>query len=426
MGTSNHAIVVGAGIAGLGVAYFLSKEGMDVTVLDKDNGKNNCSYGNAGMIVPSHIVPLASPGIISKGLRWMLQAESPFYIRPRLDKRLFKWGWKFQQSSTEKHVEESGPILRDLLLANRELLIQIEEDEKLDFGFKKNGLLNLCKTQKCLDEESEVAEKANALGIPASVLSAEETRKMEPGLDMDIIGSTYFPMDCHLHPGSLLNKLKKRMQERGVTFRYHANVVGLHKSNRKAEGVVTTDGTVFEGSHVVLCPGAWTPELAANIGLSLPMQAGKGYSITLNNPRQLPDICALLSETKVSMTPMNGMLRFGGTMEIVGIDTSINPVKLRALKKSVCSFFPEFYLDDFDDQEIWVGLRPISPDGLPYVGAVDCYENVFTSTGHAMMGMSLGIASGLIISQLILDGEAKLSHRPIDPEPLCITLLTNH
>lgn len=415
MNKKNHAIVVGAGIAGLSVAYFLSKEGMEVTVLDKADGKDNCSYGNAGMIVPSHIVPLASPGIISKGLRWMLQAESPFYIRPRLDKRLFKWGWKFRQASTEKHVEESGPVLRDLLLTNRELLIQIEEEEQFDFGFKKNGLLNLCKTQKGLDEEAEVAEKANALGIPARVLSAEETREMEPSLEMEIIGSTYFPKDCHLHPGSLLNKLKERMQDRAVSFRYNTDVVGLQTENGRAQGVISADGVHLEGSHIILCPGAWTPELADNIGLSLPMQAGKGYSITLNNPKQLPEICALLSEAKVSMTPMCGKLRFGGTMEIVGIDTSINPVKLNALKKSVCNYFPEFSMNDFENQEIWVGLRPISPDGLPYVGAVDRYENLFTSTGHAMMGMSLGVASGQLISQLILNGKADLSHPLIDP-----------
>ncbi len=416
MSKKNHAIVVGAGIAGLGVAYFLSREGMSVTVLDKADGKDNCSFGNAGMIVPSHIVPLASPGIISKGLRWMLQAESPFYIRPRLDKDLFKWGWKFRQASTQKHVEESGPLLRDLLLANRELLLEIERKEQLEFGFKKNGLLNLCRTQEGLEEEIEVAEQANALGIPARVLSAEETRNMDPNIEMDIIGSTYFPKDAHLHPGSLLNKLKERMRERSVTFRYNTNIVGIREEKNKADGVVAADGEVIEGTKIILCPGAWTPKLADNTGLVLPMQAGKGYSITLGNPESLPEICALLSEAKVSMTPMYGKLRFGGTMEIVGIDTTINPVKLNALKKSACSYFPEFTMEDFEGQETWVGLRPISPDGLPYVGSISRYNNVYVSTGHAMMGMSLGVISGKIVSQLILEGEAGLEHPLIDPD----------
>jgi len=419
MSNKKRAIVVGAGIAGLGVAYYLNKSGIEVIVLDKGDGKDNCSYGNAGMIVPSHIVPLASPGIISKGLRWMLKADSPFYIRPRLDKDLFEWGWKFRKASTQKHVEESGPLLRDLLLTNRELLLKIEEEEELDFGFKKNGLFNLCKTEQGLEEEIEVVKKANALGIPAEVLSAEETRRMEPKINMDIIGSTYFPKDAHLHPGSLLNKIKERMADRGVSFRYNTHVTGLQCEDKRAQGVLTPKGELISGSHIILCPGAWTPELSENIGLKLPMQAGKGYSITIKNPKVVPETCALLSEDKVSMTPMNGKLRFGGTMEIVGMDTSINPVKLDALKKSVCRYFPEFSMDNFEDEEIWVGLRPISPDGLPYVGSIQRYKNVYVSTGHAMMGMSLGLVSGYTISQLMLEGDAELAHPLIDPNRYC-------
>jgi len=416
MSKNKHAIVVGAGIAGLGVAYYLNKKGMDVTVLDKDDGKDNCSYGNAGMIVPSHIVPLASPGIISKGLRWMLKADSPFYIRPRLDKDLFKWGWKFRKAATKKHVEESGPLLRDLLLTNRELLLKIEEEEELDFSFKKNGLFNLCKTEQGLEEEIEVAKKANTLGIPAEVLSAEETRRREPNIDMDILGSTYFPKDAHLHPGLLLDKIKQRMAARGVRFRYNTNIAGIDCEDDLAKGVITVKDGFISGSHVVLCPGAWTPELAKSDGLKLPMQAGKGYSITMNKPKVVPEACALLSEDKVSMTPMNGTLRFGGTMEIVGMDTSINPVKLNALKKAVCRYFPEFLMEDFEDQEIWVGLRPLSPDGLPYVGSIQKYKNVYVSTGHAMMGMSLGLVSGNIVSQLITKGDAELAHPLINPD----------
>lgn len=416
MDNIKRAIVIGAGIAGLGVAYYLNKKGIDVNVLDKNDGKDNCSYGNAGMIVPSHIIPLASPGIINKGLRWMLKSDSPFYIKPRLDKDLFRWGWKFRNASTQKHVEESGPLLRDLLFTNRELLLKIEEEEDLDFSFRKNGLFNLCKTEQGLEEEIDVVKKANALGIPAEALTAEETRQMEPNINMDILGSTYFPKDAHLHPGSLLDKIKERMAARGVNFRYNTHIAGIQCEDDLAKGVITKEGDFISGSLIILCPGAWTPKLAKNVGLKLPMQAGKGYSITINNPKVKPVACALLSEDKVSMTPMNGKLRFGGTMEIVGMDTSINPVKLNALKKAVCRYFPEFSMEDFEDQENWVGLRPISPDGLPYVGSVQKYKNVYVSTGHAMMGMSLGLVSGHIISQLITEGDAKLAHPLIDPD----------
>ncbi|HKK45025.1 MAG TPA: FAD-dependent oxidoreductase [Balneolaceae bacterium] len=415
MSKKEHVVVVGAGIAGLASAYYLNKEGFNVTVVEKSDGRDNCSYGNAGMVVPSHIVPLASPGIIGKGLRWMLKAESPFYIKPRLDKKLLSWGWKFKQASTEQHVEESAPVLRDLLLRNRQLLIDLEEDESLDFGFQKNGLFNLCRTEKGLEEETEVVERARELGIPAEVLSAEEVWKMEPKIEMDIIGATYFPKDAHLHPGLLMDRLKNVLRAKGVEFVFNEEVTGLASDSKQVKGVVTSDGQEIKGSKVVLCPGAWTSTLVSKLDFSLPMQAGKGYSITLQNPKSLPDICALLAEAKVSMTPMQGKLRFGGTMEIVGIDQSITPAKIKALKKSVVQYFPEYSMQDLNGHDVWVGLRPCSPDGLPYVGNINQYKNLFVSTGHAMMGISLSFSSGELISQLITEGQAELSHPLIDP-----------
>lgn len=415
MNNHKHVIVIGAGIAGISTAYYLNKAGMDVTVLDKGDGKDNCSYGNAGMVVPSHIIPLASPGIIKMGLKWMLKAESPFNIKPRFDKDLFKWGWQFKKASTAKHVEESAPLLKDLLLTNRELLIELEREEALEFGFQKNGLFMLCKTEKGLEEEAEIAQKANSLGIPASVLSADEVRQMEPNIEMDIIGATYFPKDAHFHPGSLMNRLRSLLKSRGVTFEFKKEVIALQVKSGNVTGVMEADGRVFEASKVVICTGSWTPLLTRAMGISMPMQAGKGYSITLRDPKGLPQICALLSEAKVSMTPILGKLRFGGTMEIAGTDTSINPIKFNAFKKSVCRYFPEYSLEDLDGNDVWVGLRPLSPDGLPYVGAIDRYKNVYVSTGHAMMGMSLGLVSGSIISKLIMKGGAELAHPLISP-----------
>jgi len=415
MNKKKHVIVIGAGIAGITTAYYLNKEGVKVTVLDKDDGTDNCSYGNAGMIVPSHIIPLASPGIISKGLKWMLSAESPFYVRPRLNLELLNWGWKFKQASTRKHVEQSAPVLKDLLMKSRELLVEIEEEETLDFHFEKKGLFMFCKTEEGLEEESEVVEKANDLGMPAEMLSPEEVAEKEPDLDLDIVGAAYFPKDAHLHPGSLMNGLKKLLADRGVDFVYQTEVQELLTERGGVTGVLSTGGKVVEGTHVVICTGAWTPSLSNRIGIKLPMQAGKGYSISLDNPKVLPDNCGIFSEAKVTMTPMNGMLRFAGTMEIVGTDRSINPKKILGLKKSVCNYLPEFSMQDLEVDDIWVGLRPISPDGLPYVGKLNKFDNVYASTGQAMMGMSLSPVSGKIIADLISRGSSEFTHPMINP-----------
>ncbi len=412
---NNGVIVIGAGIAGLSVAYFLNKSGLNVTVLDMGNGTDNCSYGNAGMIVPSHIIPLASPGVISKGLKWMLKPESPFYIHPAFDKDLFSWGWKFKKASTHKHVEESAPVLRDLLMANREILIQLEEEESLDFGLQKKGLFMFCKTEKGLEEEAEVAEKANSIGVPARVLSAAEVKKMEPNVELDIIGATYFPMDSHLHPGSLLDGLKLLLKKRGVQIEFNKEVLEIEVSDGKVSGLKMNDGSFRESDNVVIATGAWSRRLTGKIGMKLPLQAGKGYSITLENPKLIPKNCGIFSEMKVTMTPMNGMLRFAGTMEITSPNLKINEKKISGLKKSVVSYLPEFKMRDLEHQKIWVGLRPCSPDGLPYVGSSKKINGLYFSTGQAMMGMSLGMVSGKVLSEIMINGTSGLAHPLIDP-----------
>lgn len=415
MNKSDNAIVIGAGITGLGAAYFLNKAGFDVTVIDMDDGTDNCSYGNAGMIVPSHIIPLASPGVISKGLKWMLNPESPFYIHPKFSKELIQWAWNFKKASTPKHVEESAPLLRDLLLANREIIIKLEEEESLDFDFHKTGLFMFCNTQKGLDEESEAAEKANSIGVPAKVFSAKEVRDMDPGVDLNIIGATYYPKDSHVHPGSLMDGLKKLLLKKGVHFEFNTTFDQLLINSESVKGIQTKDKRIFKASKVVFCTGARSQEIAKRFGLQLLLQAGKGYSITLPKPKRQPRYCGIFSEAKVTMTPMSGMLRFAGTMEITGPEQSINPQKLLGLKKSVCEFLPEYQLEDLNHQKVWVGLRPCSPDGLPYVGQYNKINGLYISTGQAMMGMSLGLISGRIIADLIKNGQSEFSHVLIDP-----------
>ncbi|MDZ4852257.1 MAG: FAD-dependent oxidoreductase [Pirellulaceae bacterium] len=400
---SKHVLIVGGGVVGLCAAYYCARRGNRVTVVDRDveNG-NGCSYGNAGMIVPSHIVPLAAPGMLARGLKWTWNPESPFYIRPRLDWGLLDWGVKFWRASTDDRVAKAAPLLRDLHFASRACFEELSESFEDDFGFTQHGLLMLCKTPHVFDEEAKAAQKVIQLGVPAEVLDSAQTALRDPSIKMDVAGSVYFPKDCHFSPNRFMAELKKKCYGLGVRFYWQAEVEKLIREGNRIAAIRIPAGEL-EADEFVICGGSWSPNLTKQIGIKLPMQAGKGYSLTLPTPRQLPNICSILTEARVAVTPMGNMLRLGGTMEFAGLDTRIDSRRVRGIIRSVPKYFPEFQLTDFENIKPWSGLRPCSPDGLPYLGRTAKFKNLVISTGHAMMGMSLGPISGQIVASIIAD-----------------------
>ena len=401
---SKRIIIIGGGVIGLCTAYYSARRGFKVTVIERNAAtRDGCSFGNAGMIVPSHFVPLAAPGMVALGLKWMWNPASPFYIKPRLDADLFRWAFKFWRAASPQHVERSAPLLRDLSFASRDCFEELAALPDSDFGLVKRGLLMLCKTQHGLDDEAKFAARANALGVPAQVLDAKQTAALNPGARLDIAGAVLFPKDCHLTPHRFLATLEAQCRKLGVEFIFDAPVTGFKRGGARLAAVCTRHGE-HESDEVVLCGGVWSDSMARELGLRLPMQAGKGYSLTLPMPRQLPQLCSILSEARCTATPMGGALRVGGTMELAGLNEDINPVRVRGIVDSFCRYFPEFTPADFAGIQPWRGLRPCSPDGLPYVGRTARFANLAIATGHAMMGLSLGPITGRLVAG-ILSGE---------------------
>ena len=403
---SGRTIIVGGGVIGLCSAYYALKRGLHVTIVER--GGDNCSLGNAGMIVPSHFIPLAAPGMIAKGLRMMLNPESPFFIRPRLDFGLMKWGWLFYRHSTERHVAASAELLRDLNLESRRLFAELTEEE--DFGLVQRGLLMLCKTAKGLHEEAEVAEAAHRIGLKADVLDATATAALDPDITMDVAGSVHFPQDCHLSPARFVASIKKRVLALGGVIEHGVDIDNIETKNGRVTAV-SGGGRRFEGENFVVAGGSWSADLLKTVGLKMPLQAGKGYSLTLPSPPELPRLCSIFAEAKVAITPMGGSLRFGGTMEVGGLDLTVNPARVHGIVKSVHAYFPKFSESDFAQVKPWAGLRPVSPDGIPYLGKVAHLPNLVAATGHAMMGLSLAPVSGRLVADL-LSGDTPF--RPID------------
>lgn len=397
-----HVVVVGAGVVGLCVAYYALQRGWRVSVLEREApAHESCSVGNAGMVVPSHFIPLAAPGMIAKGLRWMVNPRSPFYIRPTWDPALWHWCWQFYRHATAAHVRGCREQLWRWNLRSRELYAEMAQQASFDWTAK--GLLMLCKTQAALDAEAEVAQLARQWGGEAQVLSARETALRDPGVTMDVQGSVWFPEDCHLHPGRLMTWLRSEVQRLGgqiigETEVTHGDTAGgriteVHAGTRR-----------FPLDALVVAGGVWSGVLLKKLGLRLPLQPGKGYALTLEQPRQLPQLCSILTEAKVAITPMGGKLRVAGTMEVGAWRSPVNAKRVEGITRSLAPYFPEFSEKDFANAPVWQGLRPVSPDGLPYIGRVPSWQNAWVATGHAMMGLSLAPATGHWIAGQ-LDGE---------------------
>jgi D-amino-acid dehydrogenase len=367
------------------------------------------------MIVPSHFIPLAAPGMVALGLKWMWNPESPFYIKPRLDLDLIAWAWRFMRSATRAHVDQCAPLIRDLSLASRALFEELSSLPGNDFGLVKRGLVMLCKTQHALDDEAGMAATANGLGVPAEVLDAKGVAKLDPGVTADVAGGVYFPKDCHLTPGRFMAGLLAECERMGVAFRWGTEVNGVIYNGRVLEAVETSAGEMT-ADEFVLCGGSWSPELVKALRVSLPMQAGKGYSLTVPKPRQLPELCSIFTEARVAVTPMGSSLRFGGTMEIAGLNEDITARRVKGIVKAVPNYFPEFTPADFEGIQPWRGLRPCSPDGMPYMGRFAAYENLSTASGHAMMGLSLGPISGQLMSEVLSDEPTSLPLKLMNPD----------
>lgn len=409
-----QVVIIGGGIVGLSSALYLQKAGHSVRVLDQGNLEDGCSFGNAGMIVPSHFVPLAAPGMVAKGIRWMFDSESPFYVRPRLSPDLIGWGLKFYRHANQKHVERSMPALSALSLFSKKQYQEWAATLPFDFGYHERGLLMLYHDAHVEKEEQEIADLAARFGIEARVLSLPEIQAMEPDVRVSARGGVYYPGDAHLTPGTLVKNLMQHLRDVGVSIESNTHVHSFVTEGRTVKSVRTTRGIVT-ADHWVVAAGSWSGWLATALGFRLPMQAGKGYSFLVKDIAKNTRIPSIFLEARVAVTPMGPNLRFGGTMEISGINHTINMNRVRGIVNSIRKYYPDMDVAMPSSNDVWHGLRPCSPDGLPYIGRASHRDNVVIASGHAMMGLSLGPGTGKLVSELVDGKTLDIDLNPFDP-----------
>lgn len=393
-----EVLIIGGGIVGLSAAYYLAKAGHSVIVLEKTNGSDGCSFGNAGYIAPSHFIPLAAPGIISKGLRWMLNPESPFYIRPRLDLPLAKWGWQFMKHATVEHVNNSKQLLADFTRWSFDLHQSFADEQQLSIDHK--GIVMLCKTGKCLENEIRLAETAKEFNVKTEIMDMDQLKAFDPATKSQGLGAVVFTDDSYMDPGDFMRQMYKALDELGVKIHTNQEVVDFEKSGKKITKVIT-ESNEFEGEEVVLATGSYSAPILKLLGNKMLLEAGKGYSVDWHKKTNIPRTSYILLEARVAITPMNNFVRLAGTMELDGINLNINPRRVTGFLKSIEEYLPEYKYDEIKSLPVWAGLRPCSPDGLPYIGRDKKYNNLTVATGHAMVGFTLGPATGKLVAEII-------------------------
>jgi len=408
-------LVIGGGAIGICSAYYLRRKGLDVVVVDRGPVCSGCSAGNGGLIVPSYSIPLASPGKILKGLKWMFNPESPFSIKPRLDPELIRWMRLFQRSSRARCFRAGIPVIRDLNLSGLALFEELNGEADLDLRLARQGFLSVFNTHHGLDEIREETRLLKEFDIPFDIVGKGDVREMTGGIRTAAEGGVFYPMDAHLDPRHFVLQLTAEVRRMGGRIHESTEVMGFKTVGTRIVAVETTRGDIV-ARDVVMAGGSWSTRVLRSLGIRIPMQPAKGYSVTFTRTETCPTIPVGLLEAKTVLTPLEETFRVAGTFAFSGFDEVYRRRRIQAVVRSISAYFPDIDPFSMDLVEIWQGFRPCSPDGLPYIGRTARVNNLIIATGHGMLGITQAPISGKIVSALATGDRPPLDIGPLNPD----------
>jgi len=423
----SRVVIVGAGAIGLMCAYELRRSGFEVWLLDRSEPGAGCSSGNLGWIVPSFARPLPAPGLVPLSIRWMFDRNSPLHIAPRADPALARWLWDFWRHCNDREYRAGLEALVQLAAPTMANLDRLRAGG-VEFEMHQSGVLFLFLSRAARDEvQRDLAFMARDGGAAPRPLEPHEVRELEPRIRAAVAGGIFVAQERHVKPESLVAGLQRRLREMGVEIRAGDDVTGVRLRGKAAAGSVrdistpaksaaallTSTGEVG-GDLFLLTAGAWSGALAGALGVSLPIQGGKGYSITIDRPAWQPAHALYLDEARVALSPFEEQVRIGGTMEFSGFDTGVNRRRLDAIRAAAGRYLREW--PEGVRETAWAGLRPLTPDGLPVLGRLPGYENVFIATGHGMLGITLAPSTALVMTQLLQTGISDIDLSPFRPD----------
>ncbi|MEI9943307.1 MAG: FAD-dependent oxidoreductase [Chitinophagaceae bacterium] len=400
-----NVTIIGGGVIGLCSAYYLRKEGHSVTVIERNDITDGCSFGNMGYISPSHFIPLATPGIVKQGMKWMLNSSSPFYIKPRLNWDMIRWGMTFWKNANTKTVKEHAPHMSHLLQLSRHLMDDLKKELPDSFDMMEKGCWMLYKNEKTGVHEKHLAEQAATLGLKTVVCNAQEVQDYETEVEVNAAGGVLYLDDCHLNPAKFMRSLYNTLQKAGVKFWLNTIVTGFETSNGKVDTVIT-DKSSLHCEELIIANGSWMQQISKLLGVYVPLQPGKGYSVVYDGLERNLLYPSILVDDRVAITPINKWLRIGGTMELSGHNDKVLPKRVLALYKAFKKYYPSVNITEPNTSKAWFGYRPVTPDGLPYIGRHEKFNNLIYAGGHAMLGLSAAAATGKLVKEMI-------SHQPL-------------
>jgi D-amino-acid dehydrogenase len=407
---TGRVVIVGGGVIGASCAYFLSKDGWRVTIVDKGGFGQGCSHANCGYVSPSHVLPLASPGAIGPALKSMLKPDSPFRIKPRIDLALWNWLVQFARRCNAADMMESARGIEALLRSSRTLYDDVIKSEHMACEWETRGILFVIQTAKAMAHYDETNRMlTEKFDMPARRYDGDALVELEPALKPGLAGAFHYEWDAHLRPDKLMSEWERILRSRGVTIVENSEATELVEAGGAVRGLRTAHGEI-PADRVVIATGAWTPRFAKQLGCRIPIQPGKGYSITMSRPARCPVIPMIFEEHRVAVTPMATGYRLGSTMEFAGYDSTLNRCRLDYLRRGASHYLYEPVGEVVHEE--WFGWRPMTYDSRPIIDFSPRFVNVLIAAGHNMLGLSMGMGTGKLVAEML---GGKTPHLDVGP-----------
>ena len=413
--SSEHAVVIGGGVIGVVTAYHLIRKGWRVTLVEQDVLGQGSSWGNCGLVFPSRVLPLNSIDNLISGLRWMFKRDAPLHIRPRLDIRLFQWLLRFALHCTPSAIDRAATARAAMLNRACEFFDALLIEEDIRCEWQRDGVLYVFRDEESFRQFKVANETIRKYSAGCLEVLPAELKQREPSVRSSVAGAWFDPWAAWLRPDRFIVEMARVLRKHGVTIKEKTGFVAFRTENKRAVSAVTTDGDVAADAFIV-ATGAWTPLLSKSLGCSLPIQPGKGYSMTMPSLEDGPKVPCLFEESGIAATPFQSGFRLGGTMEFAGYDSDLPRTRLRALSRGAGDYLNMKQCGPVDEE--WYGWRPMTVDGLPFIDTLPRFDNVMVAAGHNMSGIGTAPSTGRLVAEM-LSGDSP----HIDPLPYRISRL---